>query len=671
MQENINIPDSEITTNLTFRQLVLMNMQQLTNFPYIEKDFDALTDYELLCLVVKYLNDVISNQNEQNDSITRMYNSFLALQDYVNNTKDELETAFNNLDDYVRNYFANLDVQEEINNKLDEMVEDGTLQDILVNYLKIGYVSAYGGIDNEDLTTVITSMINTYNINYIFCDVSGYLENITLTSENNVIIDFMGNTIKITGKYAEYNIFENSGKLTLLNGTFDCGNTNSCTVLRGINGSYNIIDKCNFINFKETTNTRQTHPIYVYTGSYTKITNCHFENITQVGNGTIGDYGGSASCILSQFDSENPTTNETSLIVDSCSFKNNWNTNAQNEIIIEDFDNIKVQNIQQTSGVDNYVDKDMFIFTNITSYNSGKRVIKAQTDNVTIDNINCICDDFTILCVVSLFHKNHNVSNIFGKIKGSSGIELLNVENANITNVNISNESLNDDSIFKSGIIINRSSNINFNNININNFAIGLGIWDSNNNISFSDCNIHGTYRGLYIYTRTTSSYNPESGVTIDNLNFSNCQFKTDGESTDRLFDIRKINNNYIGNINFTNCLFKTLKTTYLYGTFVIQNALLVNFSNCYFNINNTSDNISNFNISGTIVKLINSYITNLNNTPKILANTDSKVYIDKSIINSNLAIASTGKMLIQYSTYNSITGNTVDNCHIDEFDMS
>lgn len=136
MQENVNIPDSTITTNLSFRQLVLMNMQQLTNFPYIEKDFDALTDYELLCLVVKFLNDVIANQNEQNDSITRMYQSFLALQDYVNNTKDELEDAFNNLDDYVRNYFDNLDVQEEINNKLDAMLEDGTLEQIIEQFIQ-------------------------------------------------------------------------------------------------------------------------------------------------------------------------------------------------------------------------------------------------------------------------------------------------------------------------------------------------------------------------------------------------------------------------------------------------------------------------------------------------------------------------------------------------------
>lgn len=136
MQENINIPDSNITTNLTFRNLCFMNMQRLTNFPYIEKDFDAISDYQLLCKVVEYLNKVIKNSNDQNDSITNLYNSFVALQTYVNSTKDSLEDAFNTLDNYVRNYFANLNVQDEIDHKLDEYVADGTLEHIIASYLQ-------------------------------------------------------------------------------------------------------------------------------------------------------------------------------------------------------------------------------------------------------------------------------------------------------------------------------------------------------------------------------------------------------------------------------------------------------------------------------------------------------------------------------------------------------
>lgn len=143
----MNIQDSNINPVMTFRRLCFLNMQKLTNFPYIEKDFDALTDYELLCLVVKYLNDVIANSNEQNTSITNLYNAFLELQTYMNESvqeledewndkTDELEQAFTDLNNYVANYFANLDVQDEIDNKLDEYVEDGTLEHIIASYLQ-------------------------------------------------------------------------------------------------------------------------------------------------------------------------------------------------------------------------------------------------------------------------------------------------------------------------------------------------------------------------------------------------------------------------------------------------------------------------------------------------------------------------------------------------------
>lgn len=54
------------------------------------------------------------------------------------NTKTTVENyieQFNHLHDYVHDYFDNLDVQEEINNKLDQMVEDGVLQEIIAQYL--------------------------------------------------------------------------------------------------------------------------------------------------------------------------------------------------------------------------------------------------------------------------------------------------------------------------------------------------------------------------------------------------------------------------------------------------------------------------------------------------------------------------------------------------------
>ena len=54
-------------------------------------------------------------------------------------TKEIVENyieQFNQLHDYVHDYFDNLDVQEEINNKLDAMVEAGTLQEIITTYIQ-------------------------------------------------------------------------------------------------------------------------------------------------------------------------------------------------------------------------------------------------------------------------------------------------------------------------------------------------------------------------------------------------------------------------------------------------------------------------------------------------------------------------------------------------------
>lgn len=48
----------------------------------------------------------------------------------------DLTNLVNQLQDYVEHYFDNLDVQEEINNKLDAMVEDGTLQEIITAYIQ-------------------------------------------------------------------------------------------------------------------------------------------------------------------------------------------------------------------------------------------------------------------------------------------------------------------------------------------------------------------------------------------------------------------------------------------------------------------------------------------------------------------------------------------------------
>lgn len=100
-----------------YKKLTPFKWFVLENFPLIDEDFDALTNWQLFCKLGNEINKVINSQNDLGQQVVNLTDAFIALQDYVDN------------------YFENLDVQEEIDNKLDDMVEDGTLQTIVNNYV--------------------------------------------------------------------------------------------------------------------------------------------------------------------------------------------------------------------------------------------------------------------------------------------------------------------------------------------------------------------------------------------------------------------------------------------------------------------------------------------------------------------------------------------------------
>lgn len=71
--------------------------------------------------------------NTFSEDTTTFVNQFV---DDTNATVDEYIAKFVELHDYVQDYFDNLDVQEEINNKLDDMEQAGTLQEIITDYIR-------------------------------------------------------------------------------------------------------------------------------------------------------------------------------------------------------------------------------------------------------------------------------------------------------------------------------------------------------------------------------------------------------------------------------------------------------------------------------------------------------------------------------------------------------
>lgn len=120
-----------------FKKLTPFKWFILNNFPFLDEDFDALTEWQLFQKLGHYINNVINSQN------------------LVGSEMETVVNAYNELYNYVDNYFKNLDVQEEINNKLNDMAEDGTLAQIINQQI-------FGEINQkiEDLETDVLNLSN-------------------------------------------------------------------------------------------------------------------------------------------------------------------------------------------------------------------------------------------------------------------------------------------------------------------------------------------------------------------------------------------------------------------------------------------------------------------------------------------------------------------------------
>jgi hypothetical protein len=101
---------------------------------------DSMSYYELLAWLCQYLEKTV---------IPAIDNNAEAL--------EELQAKYIELKAYVDDYFENLDVQEEINNKLDDMAEAGTLEEIIGQYI---HSSALLGFDTVSAMKTADNLIN-------------------------------------------------------------------------------------------------------------------------------------------------------------------------------------------------------------------------------------------------------------------------------------------------------------------------------------------------------------------------------------------------------------------------------------------------------------------------------------------------------------------------------
>lgn len=124
---------------------------------------DSLSYYEILCKVVKYINEILEELETSEKRI------------------DGLDDAVKKLREYVEHYFDNLDVQSEINNKLDAMAESGELDELFADWINsgllvdqcdavvIGQMFHASSWDNSNVTQGFVMFEHTDGKTYAWC----------------------------------------------------------------------------------------------------------------------------------------------------------------------------------------------------------------------------------------------------------------------------------------------------------------------------------------------------------------------------------------------------------------------------------------------------------------------------------------------------------------------
>lgn len=151
--------------NFNYKNMTPFKWFVLENFPFIENDFESINNYRLFSKVVEYLNKMKDNLNLTGQQMENLTNAMIELQNYVNN------------------YFDNLDVQDEINNKLDEMAESGELSQIISMYLNIPNGNSF---DAQRIGRKIIFGTNPNSTNYNSLGIANGMQGGCVIDENTV-----------------------------------------------------------------------------------------------------------------------------------------------------------------------------------------------------------------------------------------------------------------------------------------------------------------------------------------------------------------------------------------------------------------------------------------------------------------------------------------------------
>lgn len=154
-----NLPNQKLYKDLKPFDLVLIQ-----KFPFIEEDFDAINIYGIISKIKDCLNTTIANQQIVQENQTDLY-------------------------DYVNTYFTNLDVQVEINNKLDDMTESGQLAEIIESYINLNSLIIFNNVQTMKNAQNLKDGSNCKTLGFYSVNDGGSCEYLIKEITNNDIID--------------------------------------------------------------------------------------------------------------------------------------------------------------------------------------------------------------------------------------------------------------------------------------------------------------------------------------------------------------------------------------------------------------------------------------------------------------------------------------------------
>lgn len=157
---------------------------------------ESMTYYEALCQVHEILNNVITDVNLLNQA----YKDFV---DTANTNYEQfvqqITAKVQELETYMNSYFDNLDVQKEINNKLDEMLNNGTLTNIILSITSSYYYPVIVDSISEMTDTKKLYILSTSGDLYSYKNGSWVNSGISYGSlSNNLTVN---NSLIIAGNY--------------------------------------------------------------------------------------------------------------------------------------------------------------------------------------------------------------------------------------------------------------------------------------------------------------------------------------------------------------------------------------------------------------------------------------------------------------------------------------